>query len=1488
MGVHGLWELLAPVGRRVSVETLAGKRVAVDASIWMVQFMRAMRDDSGEMVRDAHLLGFLRRICKLLYLRVRPVFVFDGATPALKRRTLAARRRHRDAAQAKVRKTAEKLLLSQLKARKLEELAEQIKSDRAKHDASVKQVGSSREGQTEETNQAQNQNGDASIIEGTAASINQEKVDEMLAASLAAEEEKSFTEVGEHHFSVPLQEAAEVDEDEDDGDEEMIFPMTTGDIDPAILASLPPSMQLDLLVQMRERVMAENRQKYQKIKKEPAKFSELQIQSYLKTVAFRREIDQVQKCAAGKAVGGVQTSKIASEANREFIFSSSFTGDKQMLAQRSGKEQICDSVRPRKEINPAVFRSSSASSSGTVKPLNNEPLRDFGPDVETYRDERGRIRVSRVRAMGIRMTRDIQRNLDFIKENEQAKSREQTKTHKGLTQNEEPPDFPEHLFESTEVRSSGSLDENSTETASDNLQTPSLVGGSDNISENFYPGNREAIEISFMDDQTEVKGNDEEIFLHLASGTASDIFADDNPLAKKAEESDDSDCIWEEGVIEGETLDMKVDEKDDKSSLQENCTDDEVEWEEGDCYVPGVPFSSELDPCKVPKGDLEEEALIQEAIRRSLNDFENQTSETVVTEDLHASVKERSLQSADDAPKTSGAPGETSHSGVGVEKEGNAETRIEINFYEKNAMHDIGVTGPNGQQNEKLAQLVNNDGPVDVQRTHLLESLPLHNKPTSNLPEEVSDISKDNGSDVISCTTKCPERPVDDSMNSEKSKFCKDVSSIGETSKSPQRNLLNDDLVPDTASRKENTTQMDIDFSTSEINSTQLGDNNDNHSISATYIDKELSLLREEQINLGNERRKLESHAESVSSEMFAECQELLQMFGLPYIIAPTEAEAQCAYMEMSNLVDGVVTDDSDVFLFGARHVYKNIFDDRKYVETYFMKDIESELGLTRQQLIRMALLLGSDYTEGVSGIGIVNAIEVVHAFPEEDGLKKFKEWIESPDPSILGKLDIKTGSRSKKRKTGRNDSDGKEKGPEPDCIEGSDDKQPSNETERIKEIFMSKHRNVSKNWHIPSSFPSESVISAYISPQVDNSTDPFSWGRPDLVLLRKLCWERFGWGKEKADELLLPVLREYNKHETQLRMEAFYSFNERFAKIRSKRIKKAIKGITGKSFRDADEPEQDNPSTSKTTKNKEATSSTGARGRGKRNNNAGVRNMESQENNKIGSQDDSIAGDSNSFADTVELTKENNNTKKRRKKSPSGRSKGGQSRMNAGHGNTENEEDSDTKYYTSASDDVSHERQASSYKSEGMVVRRSNRKRKQVTYVEDGHEADDNDVPFHQDGENDSSEAAGDMDMAGQDTQYNLVHHDTSELNNNQMHPDPSPAEDINEDFQGFELHEDHVTDSAPKEYLFTGGGFCTEEGDEQDPGGDVPGPEMVPGGSDACEGIDGVSGSGKSTGEFSEIASMEARGESSSQKRTASRGLSAMPTLTKRRRKL
>ncbi|MCO5578231.1 hypothetical protein L7F22_032069 [Adiantum nelumboides] len=132
-------------------------------------------------------------------------------------------------------------------------------------------------------------------------------------------------------------------------------------------------------------------------------------------------------------------------------------------------------------------------------------------------------------------------------------------------------------------------------------------------------------------------------------------------------------------------------------------------------------------------------------------------------------------------------------------------------------------------------------------------------------------------------------------------------------------------------------------------------------------LQEERDLLLQEEMELRAAQRKNERNAESVSGEMFSECQELLQMFGLPFIIAPMEAEAQCAFMDSIGVVDGVVTDDSDVFLFGGRNVFKNIFDDRKYVETYYMKDVISELGLDQEKLIHMALLLGSDYTEGIS-----------------------------------------------------------------------------------------------------------------------------------------------------------------------------------------------------------------------------------------------------------------------------------------------------------------------------------------------------------------------------------------------------------------------------------------------------------------------------------------------------------------------------------------
>lgn len=57
------------------------------------------------------------------------------------------------------------------------------------------------------------------------------------------------------------------------------------------------------------------------------------------------------------------------------------------------------------------------------------------------------------------------------------------------------------------------------------------------------------------------------------------------------------------------------------------------------------------------------------------------------------------------------------------------------------------------------------------------------------------------------------------------------------------------------------------------------------------------------------------------------------------------EAEAQCAMLDVLGLTQGSITDDSDIFLFGGRRVYKNIFNQNKHVEMFESDAVQRNLG---------------------------------------------------------------------------------------------------------------------------------------------------------------------------------------------------------------------------------------------------------------------------------------------------------------------------------------------------------------------------------------------------------------------------------------------------------------------------------------------------------------------------------------------------------------
>ena len=258
-------------------------------------------------------------------------------------------------------------------------------------------------------------------------------------------------------------------------------------------------------------------------------------------------------------------------------------------------------------------------------------------------------------------------------------------------------------------------------------------------------------------------------------------------------------------------------------------------------------------------------------------------------------------------------------------------------------------------------------------------------------------------------------------------------------------------------------------------------------------FDKELKALR-------NQQKKDRRDADEITQTMITECQQLLSLFGLPYITAPMEAEAQCSRLVELGLVDGIVTDDSDIFLFGGNRVYKNMFNQAKFVECYLLPDITAELGLDRHKLIAIAHLLGSDYTEGLPGIGPVTAVELLSEFND---LTTFREWYAA----------VQQGLRPKSEDSGH--------------------------------PFRRKFRRNATKLFLPPSFPDPVVDDAYINPVVDNDTQPFEWGVPDLAALRSFLSGTVGWSEERTDEILVPVIRDMNRREaegTQANLTRFFS----------------------------------------------------------------------------------------------------------------------------------------------------------------------------------------------------------------------------------------------------------------------------------------------------------------------------------------------------------
>ena len=256
---------------------------------------------------------------------------------------------------------------------------------------------------------------------------------------------------------------------------------------------------------------------------------------------------------------------------------------------------------------------------------------------------------------------------------------------------------------------------------------------------------------------------------------------------------------------------------------------------------------------------------------------------------------------------------------------------------------------------------------------------------------------------------------------------------------------------------------------------------NDTIRSSPTAYNSSLEEVRREMAEASRVMSRNERMIHGVNREIQDAVMELLNVFGIPFIVAPFEAEAQCANLELNRVTTGTITDDSDIFLFGGNTVYRHFFNMKSRLgpQCYSMNNIKKVLDFEREDLVRLAFLLGCDYSEGVKGIGPKHATVLLKSFKSE-GLRPLTNILAAAETARIGVRERITGE------------DG-----------------------------------LLSRVDFPRGFPDESVWVAFMTPLVDPvPLEEFQWGSIDVEKFVNFAKRYFNWKEIQAREQITPVLR--------------------------------------------------------------------------------------------------------------------------------------------------------------------------------------------------------------------------------------------------------------------------------------------------------------------------------------------------------------------------
>ncbi|MFC6824845.1 flap endonuclease-1 [Halopelagius fulvigenes] len=143
---------------------------------------------------------------------------------------------------------------------------------------------------------------------------------------------------------------------------------------------------------------------------------------------------------------------------------------------------------------------------------------------------------------------------------------------------------------------------------------------------------------------------------------------------------------------------------------------------------------------------------------------------------------------------------------------------------------------------------------------------------------------------------------------------------------------------------------------------------------------------------------RLEARTQRLTSTIHETTRGLLERLDVPMVEAPAEGEAQASYMAKRGDADYVGSEDYDTLLFGAPYTLRQITS-KGDPELMDLDATLSNLDVTQEQLVDVAILCGTDFNEGLSGVGPKTALKAVKEHGDLWGVLEAREaYIENAD----------------------------------------------------------------------------------------------------------------------------------------------------------------------------------------------------------------------------------------------------------------------------------------------------------------------------------------------------------------------------------------------------------------------------------------------------------------------------------------------------------